>query len=96
MIKKRKSNNESITKTEKLEIETIESLNSKIKYNNDKIKKLEVALSILIENCTDKKNLYYLSDVAMIKADISNCKATIFLCEEKLKRLKKEESQPGQ
>ena len=78
------------------ETETPESLRAKIKYANDKIKRLEQKLDELNATCTDTTSLYYKADVAMVKSDISNCKATIFLCNEKLKRLEKEEAQPGQ
>lgn len=76
--------------------ETAEELKGKIKYSKGQIKKLENQLHEMQQTCIDPKSLYFKADVAMLRSDIANYKATIFLCNEKLKQMGLLEQQPGE
>ena len=99
MATKKKAKQEPIILTpikEESIIDTPESLKAEIRAAKDKIDRLQKKLEEMITTCANPKSLYYKADVVMLKSDITNCNATIFLCNEKLKKLEKEQPQPGQ
>lgn len=74
--------------------ETIDSLKSKIKYAEQKIKRIEEEKIPEVElKYLDKKSIYYKADIAILKADISNQRALITMYSDKIKQIEKEETQ---